>query len=179
MTFEPDERQRLKDALQARINTLAAGSAPHKAVMRANTRWLSNLLCEAVVRDFPPFRIDEPPSMGGSNTAANPMELVLAALGTCQEILYSAYASLMGIPLETVEVTLSGQMDLREMFDLQHKSGAGFSKIRCETRIRSSASEAEIRKLVETVERCCPVLDTLTRPVPVTGQVHFNNKPLA
>jgi uncharacterized OsmC-like protein len=107
------------------------------------------------------------------------MELMLVALGTCQEILYSAYASLMGVPLETVEVTLAGHMDLREMFDLRRESGAGFSKIRYEARIQSQASAEDIRRLVEVVERCCPVLDTLARPVPVNGAVFLNGKPFA
>jgi len=178
MHHDTTERQRLKEALQARIKNLAAGSAAPRVVMRAETRWLGNLLCEAASRGLPAIRADEPQAMGGDNTAMNPMELVLAALGMCQEIVYSAYAALMDIPLDSVDVSLSGQLDLREMFDLQHEAGAGFSKIRFETRLQSPASEAEIRKLVETVERCCPVLDTLGRPVPVTGQVHFNNKPL-
>ncbi|MEK7788093.1 MAG: OsmC family protein [Chloroflexota bacterium] len=176
MRDTPAERQRLKEALQTRIKNLKVGNA--KVVMRANTHWLGNLLCEAESRELPPIRVDEPLAMGGGNTAANPMELVLSALGTCQEILYSAYAALLDIPLDSVEVSLAGHLDLREMFDLQHEGGAGFTKIRFETRLQSPASEADIRKLIETVERCCPVLDMLERPVPVTGQVHLNDKPL-
>jgi len=144
--------------------------------MRTNTRWMETLRCEVDIRDFAPLYVDEPPSMGGANTAPNPMELVLAALGACQEILYSAYAALLDIPLEAVEVSLTGYMDVREMFDLQHETGAGFSKIRSEARLRSSASEADIRRLVETVERCCPVMDTLQRPVMLTNQVHLNDQ---
>ena len=173
------ERQQLKEALRTRIQNLQANAAPPVAVMRAKTHWLHGLCCEAEVRDFIPLHVDEPPAMGGSNIAANPMELILAALGTCQEILYSAYAALLDVPLESVEVGLAGHMDLREMFDLQHECGAGFTKIRYETRIRSPAREADIRRLVETVERCCPVLDTLTRPVEVVGHVHHNERPLS
>ncbi len=172
------ERQQLKGALQTRIQNLQANATPPVVVMRAATRWLHGLCCEAAVREFTPLHVDEPPAMGGSNIAANPMELILAALGTCQEILYSAYAALLDVPLESVEVRLAGHVDLREMFDLQHECGAGFTKVRYETRIRSPAGEADIRRLVETVERCCPVLDTLTRPVAVTRQVHHNERPL-
>ncbi len=176
MHHNQHEREQLKNALEARIHNLKTGAANPKAVMRANTRWLRNLLCEVEVREFPPFHVDEPPGMGGGNSAVNPMELILAALGTCQEIIYSSYAALLGIPLETVEIRLTGHMDLREMFDLQHESGAGFTKIRCEVRIVSPAGEDEIRKLVETVERCCPVLDTLARPVSIMSKVHLNDR---
>jgi uncharacterized OsmC-like protein len=178
MHHNQHEREQLKKALQARIHNLNTGAANPKAVMRANTRWLRSLLCEVEVREFPPFRVDEPPGMGGDNSAVNPMELMLAALGTCQEIIYSSFAALLDIPIDSVAIGLTGHMDLREMFDLQHESGAGFTKIRCEVRIASPAGEAEIRKLVETVERCCPVLDTLARPVSITSKVHLNEKPL-
>lgn len=172
-------RQELKHMLERRIEALQSGASKPLVVQRVETRWVNGLLCEATTRDCPPLRIDEPRALGGSNSAANPMELLLAALGACQEILYSAYAALMEIPLDSVQVSVSGIMDLREMFDLKHECGAGYTKIRYQTRIESSAGEEQIRKLIETVERCCPVLDTLARPVPVSGQVHLNGKLLS
>lgn len=176
MHTDTSPRQELKQVLEHRIHKLESGASKPLAVMRAETRWIEQLLCEATTRSFPPIRIDEPSAIGGGDSAANPMELLLAALGACQEILYSAYAALMEIPLDSVSVSASGVMDLREMFDLKHECGAGFTKIRYETRIASPASEEQIRKLVETVERCCPVLDTLIRPVAVSGQVRLNDQ---
>lgn len=172
------ERQRLAEAISARIKRLESGAGKPTVVMRSRVRWLGNLLCEAHMRDVPPVRMDEPAAMGGGDTAANPMEMVLAALGACMEINYSAYASLLGIPLDSVEVTVSGYMDLREMFDLKHECGAGFTKVNFETHIQSPASEDTIRRLIETVERCCPVKDTLARPVPLTGQIRLNDRAL-
>ena len=41
-----------------------------------------------------PYATDEPQSMpGGQNTGPNPMDLVLGALTTCQDISYKAYAT--------------------------------------------------------------------------------------
>jgi len=40
--------------------------------------------------------------------------------------------------------------------------------------IKSSAPQADLRRLVDTVEAQCPLLDTLTRPVKVTGKVTLN-----
>lgn len=57
--------------------------------------------------------VDEPPDLGGSDAGPNPVELVLAALGTCQEITYRAYATTLGIPLERVSVNLTGTIDLK------------------------------------------------------------------
>ena len=57
--------------------------------------------------------VDEPEALGGADTGPNPVEIVLAALGTCQEITYRAYATALGIPLERVSVVLDGEVDLR------------------------------------------------------------------
>jgi hypothetical protein len=51
-----------------------------------------------------------------TDTGPNPVEAVLAALATCQEITYRAYATTLGIPLESVSVTLEGSLDLRGFF---------------------------------------------------------------
>jgi OsmC-like protein len=50
--------------------------------------------------------------LGGTDAGPNPVELVLAALATCQEITYRAYATALGIPLESVSVRLEGLLDL-------------------------------------------------------------------
>ena len=57
--------------------------------------------------------VDEPEALGGADTGPNPVEIVLAALGTCQEITYRAYATALGIPLERISVVLDGEVDLR------------------------------------------------------------------
>ena len=112
--------------------------------------------------------IDEPASLGGSDSGPNPIEVLLAALGACQEITYRAYATALGIPLESVAVRLTGDIDLRGFFGVNDAVRAGFQSIRGEVHISSSASAAELARLQAAVNSHCPVLDMLSRPVPVT-----------
>jgi len=118
--------------------------------------------------------IDEPPILGGTDKGANPVELLLAALGTCQEIMYGAYASVMGVKLDQVKVEVKGYLDLRGLFGMDPSIPSGYSKIQYKTTIKSPADEATLKNLVATVEGHCPVLDTLTRAVEVTGEVVVN-----
>jgi uncharacterized OsmC-like protein len=128
------------------------------------------------VRDFAPIIVDEPPDLGGADAAANPVELLLVALGACQEIMYSAYASVMGVQLNSVKVNLRGYLDLRGLFGMDEAIPPGYQKIIFETQLNSPADMETLKKLVETVESHCPVMDTLVRAIEVSGQVSINGQ---
>jgi uncharacterized OsmC-like protein len=102
-----------------------------------------------------------------TDTGPNPVEFVLAALATCQEITYRAYATALGIPLESVSVTLEGSLDLRGFFAVKDGVRAGFNDVRGVVNLKSSAPDAELAKLKDVVDGHCPVLDILRAPVPV------------
>lgn len=115
--------------------------------------------------------VDEPEQLGGTDTGPNPVELVLAALGTCQEITYRAYATALGIPLDEVRVELEGDIDLRGFFAVDESVRPGYEAIRGTVHIVSEAAPEEIEALRQAVNGHCPVLDILTKPVPVTLEV--------
>ncbi|MBU2551994.1 MAG: OsmC family protein [Proteobacteria bacterium] len=159
------------ETLQARVSANPGGS---ESVFTIRTALIEDVTCEARIRDFPPLTIDEPPSMGGTDSGPNPVELVLAALGTCQEIMYASFAAVMGIDLRKVEIQVKGYMDSKGILALDDNTPPGFTEIRFETRIESDADEDRLRRMIEMVEGHCPVLDTLSRPVPIQGKVWHN-----
>lgn len=169
--------QELKAHLEARIEHLRRNPG-QRAVFRVKTNQVADYRCHAHIRDFPPLVVDEPPAMGGTNQGPNPVELVLAALGTCQEIMYVAFAALMGIQLDGVEIHLKGRMDLKGMFAVDDTVPPGFERVEYETRLFSPEPPERVQALVEMVGRHCPVLDILTRPVPVSGKVWLNGQSL-
>ena len=131
-----------------------------------------NFTVRSEVRGFT-VAIDEPRELGGDDTAPNPVEMLLAALGGCQEIVYRAFAAILGIEIERIEIHAKGHLDLHGFLGLNAEVPAGFSDISFTTRIISSASEEAIGQLAALVERHCPVQDTLTRAVPVNGKVEL------
>jgi putative redox protein len=169
----------VKQALLATIEGLKENPSASNVVFRAETKWVEDVLCSASIRDFPAFSVDEPPELGGKDSAANPVELVLAALGTCQEIMYAAYASVMDIKLESVDVDVRGYLDLKGLFGMEEGVPAGFKRIAFDTRISSDAPEEALKQLIDTVENHCPVLDILCRAQEISGTATVNGTQLA
>ena len=169
-------QESVKQALMSTIEAIQKNPKCSNAVFRASTDLIEDVRCSARIREFAPMSVDEPAALGGTDVAPNPVELVLAALGTCQEIMYSAYASVMGIELTKVSVDVKGYLDLKGLFGMDESVPAGFRKICYETSLESPADSETLRKLVQVVESHCPVYDTLARAVEVTGSVSINGK---
>ena len=136
-----------------------------KATFTSVSGLIQGFQTKAKLRDHE-ITIDEPEALGGTDTGPNPVELVLAALGTCQEITYRAYATALDIPLEDVRVELEGDIDLRGFFAVDDTVRPGYTGIRGTVHLTSSATEEQLATLRQVVNGHCPVLDILTQPVP-------------
>ena len=147
------------------------------ATFAADSRLVDGYRTEATVRQFS-FAVDEPPLIGGTDAGPSPVELVLAALGTCQEIVYATYARVLGVPLGGVAVRAEGPVDLRGFFGVADVP-AGFQRVTFDVAIDSPAPAADVARLVAAVNAHCPVLDVLRQPVPVEGRYALNGEPLA
>ncbi|MBC8210334.1 MAG: OsmC family protein [Gammaproteobacteria bacterium] len=166
----------VKQALLKTIEGIKANPKMSKVIFRAETELVEDVRCRIKIRDFDPITVDEPPELGGKDAGVNPVELVLAALGTCQEIMYSAYASVMDIPLDGVRVNVRGYLDLKGMFGLDESVPSGYERITFEAEIDSSADDESLRKLVEVVESHCPVMDILCRAQKISGVVKVDGR---
>ena len=156
----------LRDIIVATQADLRANADHAVATFSADSRQIEGLRSETKIRQFA-VTVDEPPSLGGTDAGPNPVELVLAALATCQEITYRAYATALNVPLESVSVKLEGSLDLRGFFAVKDGIRAGFNEVRGVVALKSSASAADLAKLKDVVDAHCPVLDILRAPVPV------------
>jgi putative redox protein len=172
-------RPTVKNALLKTIDKINSDPKAANLVFRAETDLKEGVRCIAKVRDFELLVVDEPAALGGTDVAMNPVELVLAAFGTCQEIMYSAYAAVLDIPLTEVKVDVKGYLNLQGLLGLDSSVPPGYQKIVWETRISSPSDEASLRALVATVEKTCPLLDIIKRPIEASGQVFINGNAIA
>ena len=122
------------------------------------------------IRDFEVI-VDQPANMESTDRGPRPSEYVLAALAACHEVTYRLYADALDIPLESVAVKVTGVSDAKGFFSLDEETPAGFSEIYGTIAIESNASDDDIERLRQTVNRHCPVLDDIRRPVSVDLKV--------
>jgi len=127
---------------------------------KATSKLVSGLQVDNQVRDFT-VRMDEPKSLGGTDTGMNPVEALLAALGSCLTIVSAAFAKAHKIDLQEFWVELEGDLDPDGF--LKGKPGVrnGFQQVRFTPHIKSSSSPEEIEKFMEFVKSRCPVSDVM------------------
>jgi len=117
----------------------------------------------SVVNETRGFKIimDEPESLGGTNTGMNPVEGLLVSLGSCLAIVGMAFAKSHGIDLQDIRVETEGDLDPAGF--LQGKEGVrpGYQAIRFTVYIKSDSPEDKLNEFYKFMESRCPVSDTL------------------
>ncbi|PXW87207.1 putative OsmC-like protein [Streptohalobacillus salinus] len=119
--------------------------------------------------------VDEPEALGGTDTAINPVELLLSALGACQSIVARTYAEKFDINLKHFKVNLAGDIDLDGFFD-KADVRPGFYDIRATYEIETDAREEQVAAFVKFLEAHCPVGDTIEHPVHFSSTFQLNNQ---
>ena len=112
--------------------------------------------------------VDEPASFGGTDSAANPAELLLAALGASLSVTLRCHAALLGIDVGRIRVELVGDLDIRGFFDADPGIRAGFGDLRLHVHLESGASPESLARLMAAAERGCPVLDACRGATPIS-----------
>ncbi|MET9082810.1 OsmC family protein [Streptomyces sp. NPDC004237] len=116
--------------------------------------------------------VDEPPTLGGEDTAANPVEYALSALISCQVVTYRFWAAKLGVTLDGIRVEAEGDLDVRGFFGLDPEVRPGFSAVRVHVELSGPESEQRYRELHQTVDAHCPVYDLFTNRTPLETRLH-------
>lgn len=159
-----------RQALAARQERLAAGEAPPhqlKATVRAEGR---SGVRRIRIRDFQLIS-DSGPDFAGYNLGPSSPELQLGVLGSCLTHVFLIQAARLEVPLESLEVEVSGTMDPRA-------GRPGFPEvpiyphqIHYTVHIVSPAPAEAITALHAEVERACPILNLLITPQTIHGLI--------
>jgi uncharacterized OsmC-like protein len=121
-------------------------------------------------RDLEAFVIDEPPVLLGDNTAPNPSEIVLGALGSCLVVGIQANAAAKGISLTKLEIALEGDINIVSTWGTGEldKPQIGFTDVRVKVDIDGDADRETLEAMVHHANTWSPVSTTLSNPISVS-----------
>lgn len=147
---------------------------------KANPKAIKTLKCRTVaegkfrhanyIRSLAPYIVDEPPALLGDDTAPNPSEATLAALGSCLAVGLHANAVHRGWTVKKLELELEGDLNITAVWgtgDTSEKP-VGFTDVRVKVDMECDAPAEEVAKLVAHVTRWSPVANSFIRPVNLT-----------
>jgi len=121
------------------------------------------------VRTLPAHVIDEPPQLLGDDTAPNPSEALLAALGSCLAVGIHANAVARGIELSKIELELEGDINVTSVWgtgDTAPKP-VGFTAIRARACLDAKADRETLASLLAHAVAWSPVAGSVRNPVPL------------
>ena len=164
----------LNDVDIAAVGTLvdAITEDPRRAdtTWSASVSWDGGFRTTTAIRDFAPIATDEPRGLGGTETAPNPVEHLLGALGSCLAIGYAANATAAGIRIDTLRIDIEGDLNLTSFLGIE-PGHAGYDTLRATVYIESDADDETIAALHDTVVATSPVGHTLSAAVPLTVEL--------
>ena len=109
--------------------------------------------------------------VGGAGTGACSGDLLLGALAACAQITCQMVAAAMGIPAESIDVTVDGDLDLSGTLGLSKEAPVGFQGIRCTFNVRApEATPEQLTALRTKTEQYCVVMQTLLHPPAIKSE---------
>jgi uncharacterized OsmC-like protein len=148
------------------VSAIQAEPTHADTTWRASVEWDGGFHTTTTIRDFEPFATDEPEGLGGTDTAPNPVEQLIGALGSCLAIGYAANATVAGIRLHDLRIDIEGELNLESFLGIE-PGHAGYETLRATVHIESDADETVIRDLHDAVVASSPVGHSLSQAIPL------------
>lgn len=140
----------------------SSGPAGTPKIMKAAAQAYSEGPTTLVKQGGFSFVVDEPPKLGGKGLGANPLTHLLGSLMACTSYTATMVTSEMKIPVfNRATWSASGEYDLRGLQSVGADVDARFSKISLKGVVDTDASQEELDKIRDQIEKRCIVAATL------------------
>ena len=115
--------------------------------------------------------VDEPPTLGGTDHGANPVEYLLASYAGCLNVMGHLIAVELGFKLDKLEIVVSGNLNPDRLFGKSFTDRAGFKKIQVKLKPYAEITPELLKIWIQEVENRCPINDNLGSITPIEIEV--------
>jgi uncharacterized OsmC-like protein len=112
------------------------------------------------------------PATGGTGLLACSGDLLLEALVACAGVTLRAVATAIGVEIVDGTVEAEGDLDFRGTLAISKEVPVGFTSIRLQFNLNTSATPEQIDSLAKLTERYCVVYQTLVKGVNIETKFH-------
>lgn len=158
------------DAFERTREAVASDPDTGRGAFTTTTVWEDGARARTSARSFS-IDTDEPAPLGGTDRAVDPMELLLASLGTCLTIGWVTQAAKRAVDFRDLAIEVDGDYDLRGYLALDGGVRPGFGSIRYVVRVATDASGATLEEIRQAAERTSPMFDNIVRGTPVEAAI--------
>lgn len=149
---------------------IAANPQDGQGTFEAVTEWQDGAVAVTRARSFT-IQTDEPQPLGGTDSAIDPMELLLASLGTCLTIGWVTHANQRGIDFKDLKISVRAPYDLRGYLGLDEKVRPGFLDLEYDVQVESDAAPEVLEEIKAAAEAGSPMFDNILNATPIKGTV--------
>jgi uncharacterized OsmC-like protein len=137
-----------------------------KGTFSTVTEWVDGSLARTTARSFT-IETDEPAPLGGTDKAIDPMELLLAAVGTCLQIGWVTHANRRGVDFRSLRIETRGEYDLQGYLALDRSIPPGFMNISYTVEVDTDADSAVLEEIRAAAENGSPVTQNVLKGTPI------------
>lgn len=134
------------------------------------TEWVDGSLARTTARSFT-IETDEPTPLGGTDKAIDPMELLLAAVGTCLQIGWVTHANRRGIDFRSLRIETKGDYDLQGYLGLDPNVPPGYLNISYTVEVDTDADPAVLDEIRVAAEQGSPVTQNVLQGTPIRSEI--------
>lgn len=150
--------------------TAKADPGTGKKTLKAKTVCEAGFRNMTYVRNLAPMLVGEPPTLLGDDSAPNPSETALAALGSCISVGLLANATHRGVTLTKIQIEMEGDIDISAVWgvgDTPDEKIPGFTEVRCKVTLYGDTDDDTLQQIHDNAIVWSPVVNTFRRPATV------------
>ncbi len=162
----------IKEALERNVKAVSLRASVGQGTAKTVATLGDGLSCE-VTEGAHKLTVGMTEKYGGTNAGPNPGVLGRASLASCLAIGIGMWAARMEVALDSLEVEVQADYDLRGELGVSSEVHPGYTEMRYVIRAKSAAPEAKVRAMLETAVKFSSYVDNFARAVPVKGDVQI------
>ena len=169
--------------IEALVGAIEDNPALAEVQFKASSTWLGGTQAQVeinslmaggqdIARDGRHFTlvVDEPPELGGTDVAPNPVEHLAAALCGCLTAGIATNAALFETEIDRIEVDVEVNFNIKGVLGLDRSFPNGPLNLHYKVRVGGPGAPEAMERSKETLDRKSPVKNTIELPLQVTTE---------